>query len=83
MSRRFLRLQLWLTAPWRCKLGRHVTREGYVSYGSGVMTYHCTRCERGFLRFALDDTSADEQAQVQEIKRLVEQKLGYRLDEGR
>lgn len=40
------RIQLWLTAPLRCKLGRHVTRDGYWSSGFGMITYHCVNCEK-------------------------------------
>lgn len=62
------RVRLWLTAPWRCKVGRHVYDEGYWSYGFGMLNFHCRRCEKVIGGRAMDDTSEEEQARVRRVK---------------
>lgn len=51
-----LRLRLWLTRPWQCKLGFHVLDETQWGYGfDGTVDYFCRRCQKQIGSRNLDD----------------------------
>jgi len=42
-----MRLNVWLTRPWRCKVGRHeIADDRNWGFGFGMVDYFCIRCEQ-------------------------------------
>lgn len=57
------RTKLWLSRPIKCKLGFHVFnwRERSFPLGSGMINFHCERCQKVIKKMPIDDIPKDKQ----------------------
>jgi len=69
-----LKLWLWWTRPLKCKFGFHFRCENEFSYAlcSGVITFHCRKCQKAIERIPLDDCNLTLNERLQFILKLKE-----------
>ncbi len=72
---------LWLTRPWRCKLGRHAFDPQSWGFGGDVIDWYCPRCQKRIGETALDDADGDMMERVEAaMERLGIQGIGVSDD---